>query len=84
MTVGGRCLLHCLKSKEKRKREWRGSVQGTPLPVIIIPEPGAGVMKDLQTIYEWFVKEHGVGETAKKLAAASFFCLLNTVRLSFE
>lgn len=41
-------------------------------------------MKDLQTIYEWFVKEHGVGETAKKLAAASFFCLLNTVRFSFE
>ena len=54
------------------------------MPVIIIPEPGAGVMKDLQTIYEWFVKEHGVGETAKKLAAASFFCLLNMVRLSFE
>ena len=39
-----------------------------------------GVVGVPQTVFA----ANGVGETTKKLAAASFFCLLNTVRLSFE
>lgn len=55
--MGGRCMLHFCRIEREKKERVAWERQGTPLPVIIIPKPGKRVMKELQTICEWFVKE---------------------------
>ena len=59
MTAGGRCVACLEKEKEKEKRVYGDrEVQGAPCHLsFILAEGERLVVKDLQTIYEWIVKE---------------------------